>query len=156
MWDWFCIPSGPNPARNRRSPAGSLKMFRAVFAQLSKLDMTSPGWVSFGGGCDGGRQISQLQILGLHKAWLTFGRHFVFVIRGSTAGLFSGGPGPPVPVDFWGVRGVRAGIIPSKRPPRLGRNKRTDLSVLQPPGLKSGFKINPRGALPVQSILPGP
>ncbi len=45
--------------------------------------------------------------------WLTSGRYFVFLIRGSTVGLFLGGPGPPVPVisgRFWGVRRVRAVI----------------------------------------------
>ncbi len=40
-------------------------------------------------------------------------KYAVFLIRGSTVGLFLGGPGPPVPVisgRFLGVPGVRAGI----------------------------------------------
>ncbi len=38
----------------------------------------------------------------------TFGRYFVFLIRGSTVGLFVGGPEPPVPAlpgRFWGGPG---------------------------------------------------
>ncbi len=37
LWAWFGAALGPNSARNRSFPAGSLKVFRAVLAQPSVL-----------------------------------------------------------------------------------------------------------------------
>ncbi len=49
-----------------------------------------------------------MTMLDKFRAWLISGRYFVFLIRGSTVGLFLGRPGPPVPVisgRHWGVGG---------------------------------------------------